>query len=579
VSGGNVTTARTLVEALRRSGVEHVCICPGSRSSSFALAFAEHADIRTWIHIDERSAGFFALGLARQLRAPVAVLSSSGTAAANLLPAVVEAAFSRIPIIVLTADRPPELRDVGAPQTIDQLNLYGRHAKWFVDVPVPDGSSALIRFTSASAARAVAVSCTVPTGPVHLNLPVREPLLDAVVEYEGPQYEPVVASSAPHLNLGIIAASAAQLRLYGRGVIVCGPQDDPAFPTAVATLAAALGYPVFADPLSQIRCGKHDRSAVVDCYDAFLRDPFVNAAFAPDVVLRFGALPTSKPLWERLQTLPECPQLLVDDVGSWRDPLATATTVVHADAAAFATALAVVVSAANGVAAWRAYWLAINRRTRIALTSALALDERPFDGAVFAALAECLPTETTLFVGNSMPVRDLDTFFGGSARALRFAANRGANGIDGVVSSALGAAAAGSRVVLVLGDLSFYHDSNGLLAGRLNGIDATIVVLNNDGGGIFSFLPQADVVAPERFEQLFGTATGLDVGRIAAVYDAGFSRAENTPAFRDALSGALATPGISVIEVRTQRRENVQRHRTVEAHVVAALQSVHAMAR
>jgi len=579
VSGGNVATAQALVETLRRSGVEHVCICPGSRSSPFALAFAGHGDIRTWIHVDERSAGFFALGLARELRAPVAVVCSSGTAAANLLPAVVEAALSRVPIIVLTADRPPELRDVGAPQTIDQLNLYGRHAKWFMDMPLADGSTALIRFTSACAARAVAVARAVPAGPVHLNLPVREPLLDAGAADQGPSYVPVVAAGAPHVDAGIIAACAAQLPQYERGVIVCGPQNDPAFPAAVAALAKALGYPVFADPLSQVRCGSHDRSSVVDAYDAFLRDRTVNEAFTPDVVLRFGALPTSKPLWERLQTLSDCPQFLIDDAGSWRDPLATATTVVQADAAAFAAALAAAVSAAKGPPVWRAQWLELDRRTRVALTDALARDERPFDGAVFAALADDLPSETTLFVGNSMPVRDLDTFFGGSERVLRFAANRGANGIDGVVSSALGAAAAGSQVVLVLGDLSFYHDSNGLLAGRLNGIDATIVVLNNDGGGIFSFLPQADVVPPERFEQIFGTPTGLDVGRIAAVYSTGFTRADDAPAFRDALSRALVTPGISIIEVRTQRPENVRRHRAIQAHVVAALQSAPAMAR
>ena len=314
----NFALAGAFVDELTRVGVRHACVCPGSRSTPLAIKLACHPALRVWVHVDERSAGFFALGMARELGEPVALLCSSGTAAANFLPAVVEAYHARVPLVVLTADRPPEVRDFGAAQTIDQVRLYGGHVKWFVDMPVPEVSDELLRHVRAIAGRAVATARAGPAGPVHLNFPFREPLLpitdpgedvtalDPIASDGRPDNLPYVTASraarAPAPD--VVAALAADLAATPRGLIVCGPQNDPALAGAVAGLAAAVGYPVLADPLSQVRCGWHDRALIVDSYDAFLRDETTCRELAPDVVLRFGAPPTSKPLLQYLQRFP-----------------------------------------------------------------------------------------------------------------------------------------------------------------------------------------------------------------------------------------------------------------------------------
>lgn len=583
----NLALARAFVASLANAGIGHACVCPGSRSTPLALALAEHPGIRVWVHVDERSAGLFALGMARQSQEPVALLCSSGTAAANFLPAVVEANYSRVPLVILTADRPPELRDFGAAQTIDQIRLYGSHVKWFLDMPVPDGSDEVLRHASAVASRAVATAVAGPAGPVHLNFPFREPLVPAqplaasARETEPASFSSLARSCQSGVSRGrvvpqesVVTELATELTRIERGLIVCGPQDDPALAQPIADLAQALGYPILADPLSQIRAGLHDRSLVIDSYDAFLRDEPTTHALKPDIVLRVGAIPTSKPLILFLQRLAGC-QVMIDGDGGWRDPLHRVTRVIHADPSLACSALA---EAAKGqetvksAGAWARAWLDIAARTRLAITDRLAKETDLFEGRVFAELAHLLPAGATLFAGNSMPVRDLDTFFPTRDAPVRFLANRGANGIDGVVSSALGVAAvAGAPVVLVIGDLSFYHDLNGLLAAKLHGLRATIVVLNNDGGGIFSFLPQATYVDAETFETLFGTPVGLNIEAAARLYEASYARPANWEEFRRAVQAAIDGPGLSIIEVRTNRQQNVTQHRDVWAAVAAQL--------
>ncbi len=575
-----------LVDELVRAGVRHACLAPGSRSTPLAMLLAGHPGLRLWVHLDERSAAFFALGLAKARREPVALLCTSGTAAANFLPAVVEARLGRVPLVVLTADRPPELRDVGAPQTIDQLRLFGSHAKWFVEVAPPEGTADLLRYARTLAARAAATALAAPAGPVHLNLPLREPLVP--LPYDIPQEVPAGEEAAwrgrsegrPYVALaqGSRALPAAEVeRLAGdlagvsRGLIVCGPQDDPAFPAAVGRLAAALGWPVLADPLSQVRCGPHDRRAVIDGYDAFLRDPRAVEALAPEVILRFGAIPTSKPALLYLQRHAAARQIVVDGGDGWPDPTLIATDVLHADPPTLCRSLVKALGDAGASAsAWLATWREVDRRARDAATACLLGFAEPFEGRVFHEMAAVLPEGSTLFVGSSMPVRDLDTFFPASARPVRFLANRGANGIDGVVSSALGAAAGSAGpLALVIGDLSLYHDMNGLLAARRFGLDATIVLVNNDGGGIFSFLPQA--AHPEHFEALFGTPHGLDFRPVADLYGATYARPEGWGEFRAAVAAGLREGGLRIVEVRTDRERNVALHREVWRAVSAAL--------
>jgi 2-succinyl-5-enolpyruvyl-6-hydroxy-3-cyclohexene-1-carboxylate synthase len=591
-----------LIDELAGAGVRHACICPGSRSTPLALSLAEHDAISRWVHVDERSAAFFALGLAKASGTPVTLVCTSGTAAANFLPAIVEARYGRVPLLVLTADRPPELRDNGAPQAIDQIHLYGGNVKWFVEMPLPDAAALTLRHLRATAARAVATALEGPAGPVHLNLPFREPLVPPSPESwhhggtEARSEDTEKPSCSPYLRRDhhvvvagprlapqeTVADLARSLAATPRGLIVCGPQADPALAAAVTRLAAALGYPVLADPLSGVRCGRYSRAHVLDCYDAMLRDERA-AALAPDVVLRFGATPTSKALLTFLRGVDR--HVLVDGAGGWRDPIALAGEVLHADAALLCAALADEVAKTSahraldrcaGDPAWAERWLTMDRRARGALAAYLEQLGEPFEGKVFAELAEMLPDGATLYAGNSMPVRDLETFFAGSSRDVRFLSNRGANGIDGVVSSALGAAAAlqgpsgpAAPLVLVIGDLSFYHDLNGLLAVRRYGLDATIVLLNNDGGGIFSFLPQVAYV--DHFEELFGTPTGLDFRLAVEMYGCGFEHVETWPDFRAAVATSLASPGMQVIELRTDRARNVELHRRVWAVVSEAV--------
>ena len=611
------------VDELARAGVRHACVAPGSRSTPLALALARHPAMRVWMHLDERSAAFFALGMAKRSGAPVALLCTSGTAAANFLPAVAEARHARVPLVVLTADRPPELRDVGAAQTIDQTRLYGSHAKWFVDVALPEDSPTLLRYARTLAGRAAAVAAAAPAGPVHLNFPFREPLVpawdeaadapDASAAAEDgapPDVRAGRADGAPWVRVTPAAGAptaetaarlAALLGAAARPVVVCGPQPDPALAAPLARLAALAGAPLLADPLSQLRWGAHERAPVVDAYDAFLRVDEAAAALAPDLVLRVGAAPTSKPVLTWLQRHEGARLVVVD--AAWPDPTHLAAEVVQGeprtvceavvrelvatdaargapptrnvrDAAAASVAdRAPASSDARGGAAsdgapvpggWLARWRALDAAAGAALDAhADALDE-PFEGRVLRDVARALPDGATLWVSSSMPVRDLDAFARGDGRRLRVLANRGANGIDGVVSSALGAAAAAAEsgegpLALVIGDLALYHDMNGLLAARLHALDAAVVLVNNDGGGIFSFLPQA--AHPAHFERLFGTPHGLDFRHAAALYDARHRLVAAPADVGPAVRAALGRRGLDVLEVRTERARNVALHR------------------
>ncbi len=583
------------VAQLRASGVAHVVICPGSRSTPLTVAFTGDRSLRSWLHLDERSAGYFALGLARELGEPVALLCTSGTAAANFLPAVVEASLSRVPLVVLTADRPPELRDVGAPQTIDQVALFGSHARWAAEMPVADGSEGVERFAVAAAARAVELATAVPAGPVHLNFPFREPLISGQ-----PDAAPAVTSAAArrvHAATATLsdetAARLAQAFAGRRGVIACGPQS-PALPDAlpageIVALAAALGWPVLADPLSGVRVGGHDLGPVVASYDTLLRDEQFAAAVRPEVVLRFGAAPTSKAANAWLAGLSEARHVVVDAAG-WRDPDSLATEVVRAGAASFCTALLARIASSDAAEAqWGALWAAADAAAREAQREAIEAFDEPFEGRAGVELAAALPDGATLVVGNSMAVRDLDSFLPALGRDLRIVGTRGASGIDGVVSSAVGAAAArsagarsagaraagvkGGPVALLIGDLSFFHDLNGLWPLRRHGLDLTVLLVNNDGGGIFHFLPQAEAL-PDRFEEWFGTPHGLDFRGAVEMHGGSFATLDGSAGWGDALSAAIGERGLSVLELRTDRVRNVELHRQVWARAHEAVRAV-----
>jgi 2-succinyl-5-enolpyruvyl-6-hydroxy-3-cyclohexene-1-carboxylate synthase len=593
--GGRPSQLRAFVEELARAGVRDAVVCPGSRSTPLALALRAHDRIRVRVLIDERSAGFFALGMARTTRRAVALLGTSGTAVVNFAPAVVEASLGRVPLVVLTADRPPELRDRGAPQTIDQIHLYGSHAKWFAELALMDEAPDTMAHVRSVAARAVATAVEGPAGPVHLNLPLREPLiptedLGAIAgSIEGSEREPGAAAvDAPYvatvagrrtLDRNQADAIAGRLAATARGLILAGPLDDPASHEPIARLAAATGYPILADPLSGMRCGPHNRSLVLAHGDHIVRPgPWIDA-HRPEIVVRFGAMPTSKPVTELMRTArPEL--LVVDGDAGWREAALLPATFVHADAASAAGALADALAArALPRGSWTAAWLDAEAAAGRALDGWLEGLREPFEGAPFKALGELLPAGALLWAGNSMPVRDMDAWLPSGERMIRVLGNRGANGIDGVISTALGsAAAADGPVALVLGDLSFLHDLGALVTARLHDLNLLIVLVNNDGGGIFSLLPQARAAAPgaglpARYEELFGTPHGIELGPIVEAF--GFRcRAAGAAGYDDlraAIEAEIGGPGLRVVEVRTDRARNAQLHQAAAAAVASAV--------
>src|SRR5215208_5257982 len=435
---------QAFVDELIRCGLRHAVTCPGSRNAPLALTLAGRPDVEAVSVLDERCAGFFALGMAKSTGRPVAVTCTSGTAAANLHPAVIEAWQARVPLILLTADRPPELREVGAGQSIDQIQLYGSAVKWFVEVGThePDRDSAIHH--RALACRAYWTAAGERPGPVHLNFPLREPLAPApeprdASDWEGrpdgrPWTELREHTAAPHAD--DVQELAARIAAEPRGAIVCGPIAEPIAEPA-ARLAAASGWPLLAEPTSGVRCGEHDRSHVVAHYDVLLRVDRFAREHAAGVVLRVGDMPTSKPL---RAFVAGSSQIVLDPHGAWHEPTRNAALVLQAAAAPTLDALASAVEMRSvaAVASWLEGWRAADAKVWTAIEAA----PDGFEGRALATLEPELPEEALVWVSSSMPIRDVEAYFPQSAKPLRFLANRGANGIDGVVSSAMGAAIA-----------------------------------------------------------------------------------------------------------------------------------------
>ncbi|MBM7643905.1 2-succinyl-5-enolpyruvyl-6-hydroxy-3-cyclohexene-1-carboxylate synthase [Scopulibacillus daqui] len=565
------------VDELNRAGVKHVVVSPGSRSTPLAILLNSHPSIKVWMNIDERSAAFFALGMSKAGE-PAALLCTSGTAAANYYPAITEAKLSRVPLIVLTTDRPHELRDVGAPQAIDQIKLYGDHVKWFQEMPLPSDNEEMLRYARVSARRAVMTAQVQPSGPVHLNFPFREPLIpDLTIERlwdsglirEGHFLR---TPGSYQLDDNQIEALLNIIQSRRKGLIVVGPQADDRLAENIVSLSERLGYPVLADPLSQLRSGSHSKENIIDCYDAFLRDSTIIKRLQPEVVIRFGAMPVAKSFLIYLKTMQPEYYMVVDESPEWREPTHLATDMVYAEPKRLCDALLDKITAFREENSWLCLWRNINQAAKQEVLD--FIDKAHwFEGqAVSELLASIKEKDAAVFVGNSMPVRDLDTFLLNQPQKIMTMANRGANGIDGVVSTALGASTAAENLFLIIGDLSLYHDMNGLLAGKLHQLNATIIVMNNNGGGIFSFLPQAKEA--NDFEQLFGTPTDLDFELVAKLYNMSYQKADSWPAFRKACKDALLTKGLKMIEVQTDRADNTEKHQQLWERMTAAVRNM-----
>jgi 2-succinyl-5-enolpyruvyl-6-hydroxy-3-cyclohexene-1-carboxylate synthase len=550
--------ARTLVDEWARHGVTDACLAPGSRSAPLALALASDERIRLHVHLDERSASFFALGLGRASGRPAIVLCTSGTAGANFHPAVLEAHHGRVPLIVCTADRPPELRDTGAGQTTDQVKLFGSSVRWFHEPEVPSDRPGAGASWRALASRSVAAAAGPPAGPVHLNLPFREPLVptgEPLVDAPGRSDDRPWTATAPGVRAPSVEMLDALAHLVAdrpRGLVVAG-WGAATRPTTVLRFAEAAGWPVLADPLSNLRV-----PGTIAGYDPLLRVPGFADAHRPDVVLRIGGPTTNKALVQWLD--PSVDQVLVDPDGAWLDPHHGVSGRMVADPELLLGALADAVDVMVDEE-WVRTWTEADAAARAAIDALVDGWDDPFEGRIARDTVRALPTDTALVVASSMPVRDVESF-AGAREGVVFHANRGVNGIDGFVSTALGVAAASDGpTVALLGDLCFLHDTNGLLGAVERALDATFVVVDNGGGGIFSFLPQAEL--PEHFETLFGTPQPVDVAAVAGVHGIPVSEVGTAVDFEPALHDAIEAGGVRMVRIRTDRDANVTRHREV----------------
>ncbi len=575
-TNGNTALASAFVEELARGGLHHAVISPGSRSTPLAVALWRQPEIEVSVIIDERSAAFFALGAAQASGQPVAMLCTSGTAAANYHPAVCEADQSGVPLIALSADRPPELRGIGAGQTIDQVKLYGSSVRWFCEVGTHEADDDGLLHYRSVACRVLAAARGEPRpGPVHLNLPWREPLAPVPVEgavtatdplaLEGRGARPLTAVTPIDLEPSafLLDEVAAHIGEASSGVIVAGRQLDPELREPLAHLAGAAGFPILAEPTSQLRCGPHDRSNVVSAYDLLLRDERFAHGVTPDLVLRFGEMPTSKPLRNWL-TASGADQIVVDPHGGWNEPTNRAAAVLRADPTELAAGWAVRVEKKERRAPQ--CWLDADRTARDAVEEALAGGEIS-EPALHDALGRAHRDGDLVYTASSMPIRDQESFLPSTSADAIFLSNRGANGIDGLISSGIGAARASGRpTTIVTGDLGLLHDIGGLAALREVSTPVRVVVIDNDGGGIFGFLPQAQALAGAEFEALLGTPRGLDVARAAELFDLPHRKLEAP----SELAGALAA-GTGLIAVETDRAANVDLHRQMSAAVSRAI--------
>jgi 2-succinyl-5-enolpyruvyl-6-hydroxy-3-cyclohexene-1-carboxylate synthase len=575
-TNANTALASAFTEELARCGLRHAVISPGSRSTPLALALWRQEEIETTVIVDERSAGFFAIGAAQASGAPVALLCTSGTAAANYHPAVCEADHSALPLLVLTADRPPELRGIGAGQAIDQLKLYGSSVRWFCEVGTHQADDDGLLHYRSTACRAFATARGESRpGPVHLNFPFREPLAplpdDGAVTATDPlalngrDGRPLTAVTPIDMEpsqflLDEVAGHIAEAPV---GVIVAGRQLDPELREPLAHLATAAGYPILAEPNSQLRCGPHDRSHVITAYDLLLRDERFRDNASPDLVLRFGEMPTSKPLRSWLAES-GADQIVVDPLGDWNEPTRRAAALLRADPTELAAGWAARLGEDRPSPAM---WLEAERFAREAIEAELASLDTLTEPGLQLALGATYSDGELVYTASSMPIRDQEAFLPSTATDATFLCNRGTNGIDGLISSGIGAAIATGRPTTIgTGDLGLLHDIGGLAALRDVSTPVRIVVIDNDGGGIFHFLPHRDALESDEFEALLGTPRGVDVAKVAALFDLPHRRLEAFDELDDALSA-----GTSLIEVKADRKANADLHHRLADRVGAAI--------
>lgn len=562
----NIFWTETFVRELASVGVKYACISPGSRNTPLTLAFAANKAIKTFIHIDERSSGFFALGLAMASDSPVALVCTSGTATAELYPAIIEAYQQRVPLIVCTADRPPELLDTGANQTINQNNLYKNHIRKFFDAGLPEPIVRRIKFIKELARRSVHESCINSRGPVHINFPFRKP-------FEPESYTDQVSKSLIELSEKISGSKKSIIgekeqdivseKWFGRifnhlktgqhGLIIAGPENyNPAFLNKCQQLSEMLGYPILADGTSQLRFGRHSKKFILSHFDGFLRSKTFTKNHQPGIILHFGRTITSKALDTFLENCDSL-RFMINEYGDWFDPSNKATASIACKPFLFCEKMVEALQNENFERKTNG-WMESFREAESAAekVKGKVVDEAAFpdEGRIINEIVKHAPNDCRIMLSNSMPVRDFDYFASITDKRIVTFNNRGASGIDGIISTALGIAAENKKpAVLITGDMAFYYDLNGLLASKKYNIPLTVVLVNNNGGGIFGILPISKY--GKVFKDYFIASHNLDFEPFVKGYGGIFKKIKSWKNFGTAFKSAVKSKKLTVLEIKT----------------------------
>ncbi len=564
----NYFYAQVFVKQLKRLGLKHVCISPGSRNTPLTLAFAAERGIKKHVIVDERSSAFFALGLAKKTSLPVAVLTTSGTATAELYPAIIEAYNSRTPLIIITADRPPELIGTGANQTIKQHNLYANHIRLFEDAGLPKTNHLAIKRLQAKAQELYYTALFKDTGPVHINFPLRKPLepfthnteIDNELhrKYLNEDIAQVkIKSKTLTINSGIIA----KILSASRPLILTGWYNySEGFHESVLELARALNAPILADATSPLRYLKPASDIVISTAGNFLRTDKADEEFEPDLILQFGNTPIVNSLLEyfaRVKTY----KILINKHGDILDPSRTFDKIIAYPPESFCKDLLSSDkwdSIPTAPSDWKMKWIEAEKKTVEHLKKEIWNSAFPFEGRITREVIQSLPKGSDLFVSNSMPIRDLDTFGEKTETGINIYTNRGTSGIDGINSTALGIASISSkRTYLLTGDLAFFHDMNGLWTAKEYGINLTVILINNGGGGIFKLLPIAK--DKKYFEAYFTTALNLDFAKTAELYEAEYCSVTSWKDLRDKLKSSRSTKGLQILEIKADADKSAEK--------------------
>jgi 2-succinyl-5-enolpyruvyl-6-hydroxy-3-cyclohexene-1-carboxylate synthase len=526
-----------LVDELHELGVREVVISPGSRSTPLSILFCEH-DFKIFVNVDERSAGFFALGIAKEQVRPVVLVCTSGSAVANYLPAIVEAKYSGVPLIVLTADRPHELRNVGAPQAIDQNKIFNNFTKYYEELALPEENESMYRYIRVVMQKAYASAMSKEYGVVHINVPIRDPLipdlskLDFTIERGKNKFEYIKGENQVSLDNSLFKNK--------NGIIICGGDAYSNYHKEVLELGERLKAPILADPISNLR--NYSKDIIIDSYDAFLKNDNIKRELKPEFIIHFGQVPVSKRLQQFLALHNESLYIQVGESFNYRNPSLSTKKYINSSPKLFAESIYIENSSGEYLDKWLNYQKQMREQIKAAIN-----EEDLFEGKLIQKLQNMLPEKSRLVVANSMAIRDMDYFFEARNQNIKVLCNRGANGIDGTISTALGVSTSNEPTILLIGDLAFNHDLNGLLIGKTHNLNLIILLLNNDGGGIFRYLSQRK---EKHFEHLFLTPQGINFEGIKTLYNTKYHEAKDYKSFEDNFNEALTLEGVKVIEIK-----------------------------